>query len=678
MSLRDLATTSLCAPSDAGSSSVGAASSSGNPLAKLVEAVLPSSTQPPPRAGAASSAVVNSELYPPTSAKSKSSRPSYSDAHLIHSSFDAQLHPSALEHPANSARAPHAFSHSQLHPIVPLPPLAPVSTPLPMAPPPVPPPEVGAPTDLFERAFDSASKKMSAPVGPALPHPHPASTYPHRPRHVPASPNPLMYQPLYSPTVRSSWRLNSAMSALSLLPANASPAPFVTSTPPHSTSLYTEPLNKPGSAATQPTSVPGTNSNVHRTEDILVTEAAPAETPKNGHILPTSSSWGEDFTSLEGLSLGMEQQQHLQEQPASEIDDFLLNDTLQTAFQQWLRRDHADNYQFAERQYSSPRQRALKALKEGIRSHADGRLSSAVFHLEDALNRSDDGDTLPLEKRALAWYVLGLSLADLDDDERSIQALSQGLKSYDGVEVGQRREDNPYVWQSLIALSVSFTNELEYSKALRCIREWLELRNASSTGDAEAGIGTAFPDADLFRQSDHDDLLQKLNNLASKSPTDVDAFIVLGILHNLNRDYEPAAVALRHAVTLRPNMPNLWNKLGATLANGGNSDDALRSYRKAVDLQPKLVRAWVNVGTAYANREEFSKAMRYYLKAISMSEYETLEIGNAASSAVTGKSDSSLHVWGYVRNALLSMSRADLLYLVENQDVKGLKAHFGF
>lgn len=400
-----------------------------------------------------------------------------------------------------------------------------------------------------------------------------------------------------------------------------------------------------------------------------------AEVQKRGHILPTSSSWGEDFTSLEALSLGADQHQH---QPVSEIDDFLLDNTLQAAFEQWMRRDPMDQYQFSDRQHSSPRRRALLALKEGIRAHSDGRLSTAVFHLEDALNRSEEGDSLPKEKQALAWYVLGLSLADLDDDERSIQALNQGLKSYNGVEVGHRREDNPYMWQSLIALSVSYTNELEYTKAIRSIREWLALRNASKTGDTEAGVASVLPNVDLFRDGNHEDLLQELNDLASKAPSDVDVFTVIGILYNLNRDYEPAAVALRHAVTIRPNMPNLWNKLGATLANGGNSDDALRSYRKAVDLQPKLVRAWVNVGTAYANRGEFSKAMRYYLKAISMSENEGGETTNADSGPVFRQSDNLLHVWGYVRNTLLSMSRADLLYLVETQDVKSLKAHLGF
>lgn len=673
MSLRDLSTTSLCAAPDTGTSSVGAASSSANPLARLAEAVLPSASQPSNRPNPASTGGINSDPY----VRKKPSQSSYSDARLIHASLEDHRQTFTPEHASHgiTQHAPHAFLQQYLPQAMPVAPLPPLSVPAPMALPPVPYPEIGAPTDLFERAFDSASKTSSASVRSTLPHP-PPSSFLSGPRHMPppAQLNPFMYHSLHSRVARPSWRMDSAMSALSLYRTNTPTASIAAPASIQPPPIQPESANNTASATIASPSVSSAHSDALRALQTPLESQASTEVQKNDHILPTSPSWGEDFTSLEALSLGMEQQQ----QPASEIDDYLLDDTLQRAFEQWMCREPMDKYQFAERQYSSPRQRALQALKEGVRAHSDGRLSTAVFHLEDALNRSEEGGSLPKEKRALAWYVLGLSLADLDDDERSIQALNEGLKSYDGVEVGHRREDNPYMWHSLIALSVGYTNELEYTKALRCIREWLVLRNASKTGDSEAGIASVLPNVDLFRKNGHDDLLDELNNLASEAPSDVDVFTVIGILHNLNRDYEPAAVALRHAVTLRPSMPNLWNKLGATLANGGNSDDALRSYRKAVDLQPKLVRAWVNVGTAYANRGEYSKAMRYYLKAISISENEELDSNTANSSAVTGQSDSSLHVWGYVRNTLLSMSRADLLHLVEIQDVKSLKAHLGF
>lgn len=430
------------------------------------------------------------------------------------------------------------------------------------------------------------------------------------------------------------------------------PFPIPSHFPVHPSEQHLQHIHKP----------PSVTQAAPSASDLVTTSSQPDQVGTLSH----SVSWGDEFTSLEsGEPLITTLDPH---------NDLLLEDTLQSAFQHWLRRDTSSTYEFTERHATSGKS-PTEALEEGIRAHTEGRLSSAVFHLEDALN-SSQSDTQPLStsKQAMAWYMLGLSLADLDDDERAIQALMQGVNAFDGSNVGDRREDNPYLWQSLIALAVSYTNELEHTKAHRVILEWMQLRNA--TGDGESGVATTPAMADLFSHNDYDDVFSQLNSLAAESPNDVDVFVILGILHNLDRDYKAATVALRHAVTLRPSAPNLWNKLGATLANGGNSDDALRAYRKAVDLQPALVRAWVNVGTAYSNRAEFAKAMRYYLKAISMSQTNLADSG--ISTAGKDGLDSMLHVWGYLRSTLISMSHEELLPLVEKRDANGLRKHFNF
>ena len=125
---------------------------------------------------------------------------------------------------------------------------------------------------------------------------------------------------------------------------------------------------------------------------------------------------------------------------------------------------------------------------------------------------------------------------------------------------------------------------------------------------------------------------------------------------------------LRHAVQQRPEEATLWNKLGATLANGGRHDEALRAYRKAVDLRPTLIRAWVNVGTAYTNRGEMDKAVRYYLKAIALAR-EQGEVGDVSSDEVEMR-----HVWGYVRSALTALRRPDLLELASGEQLDGLRS----
>lgn len=391
-----------------------------------------------------------------------------------------------------------------------------------------------------------------------------------------------------------------------------------------------------------------------------------------GLLARAQESWGDGFTGLDGF--GDDDREN-----ASGLDSYE-NDLLSLGVT-----DPANEpYTFDDRnnnQYNGLG--AAEALAEGIRLRDQGQLARALLSFEAALNRPaiDPSPPLSTADQMRAWYLLGVTLAECDDDARAIQALSRvvGLNESGGTAGPSSRdaENHPLMLaaQAALALSVSYVNELDVARATAELWRWLSLRAqmrgdppveqpthvAAEEGGAETGIVEALEEA--ARRNDGADIQ-----------------LALGVAYNATRDYDRAAMALRRAVAERADDARLWNRLGATLANGGRSEEALRAYRRAVDLCPLYVRAWVNVGTAYANNNEFERAARYYVRALVMGRDQGDNDNNTATT--TGRNGrvemDTEHVWGYLRSTLLSLGEKELLGACDRGDLEEIRSRLQF
>ncbi|PKA50492.1 Peroxisome biogenesis protein 5 [Apostasia shenzhenica] len=266
-------------------------------------------------------------------------------------------------------------------------------------------------------------------------------------------------------------------------------------------------------------------------------------------------------------------------------------------------------------------------LKEGQELFRKGLLSEAVLALEAEVMKNPDN--------AEGWRLLGITHAENDDDQQAIASMMRA------------QEADPANLEVLLALGVSYTNELEQEEALRYLYKWLQ--NHPKYGSlAPPELSTS-----LF----HADIARLFNEAARMSPEDADVHIVLGVMYNVSREYDRAIESFKTALKLKPHDYSLWNKLGATQANSVHSEDAILAYQQALDLKPNYVRAWANMGISYANQGRYEESVRYYVRALSMNP----------------KADNA---WQYLRISLRFASRTDMLEACDARNLDVLLKEF--
>ncbi|KIW56819.1 hypothetical protein PV05_05440 [Exophiala xenobiotica] len=249
---------------------------------------------------------------------------------------------------------------------------------------------------------------------------------------------------------------------------------------------------------------------------------------------------------------------------------------------------------------------AFEYGKEILEAH--GNLSLAALAFEAAVQKD--------QSHVEAWVLLGAAQAQNEKEAPAIRALETAVRL------------DPNNLDALMSLAVSYTNEGYDSTAYRTLERWLSVKypHIHPPEDLSDGANIGFTDRALL----HAKVVKLFIKAAQLSPSgekmDPDVQVGLGVLFYGNEDFEKAVDCFRAALeSTETGLANrqgqvhlLWNRLGATLANSGRSEDAISAYCKALEVNPNFVRARYNLGVSCINIGCYPEAAGHLLGALNL------------------------------------------------------------
>ncbi|KAF2874820.1 hypothetical protein BDV95DRAFT_626453 [Massariosphaeria phaeospora] len=321
----------------------------------------------------------------------------------------------------------------------------------------------------------------------------------------------------------------------------------------------------------------------------------------------------------------------------------------------------------------NPFDEGMKIMEEG------GNLSLAALAFESAVQKEP--------RHVAAWVKLGEAQAQNEKEIPAIRALEMALKQ------------DPSSLEAMMGLAVSYTNEGYESTAYRTLERWLATKYPSLVKEplsADSDMG--FTDRHLLHEKVTNLFIQAAQLSPAGEQMDPDVQVGLGVLFYGVEEYDKAvdcfgaALASTESGTTNSSsqLHLLWNRLGATLANSGRSEEAIDAYSRALALRPNFVRARYNLGVSCINIGCYTEAAQHLLGALAMHKVVEREGKERAREVVgDGMSESQLdymihqnqstNLYDTLRRVFGQMGRRDLADLVgPGLDVEKFRGEFEF
>ncbi|XP_057401857.1 PEX5-related protein isoform X3 [Balaenoptera acutorostrata] len=226
------------------------------------------------------------------------------------------------------------------------------------------------------------------------------------------------------------------------------------------------------------------------------------------------------------------------------------------------------------------------AFEEGLKRLKEGDLPVTILFMEAAILQ-DPGD-------AEAWQFLGITQAENENEQAAIVALQRCL------------ELQPNNLKALMALAVSYTNTGHQQDACEALKNWIK-QNPKYKYLVKSKKGSPGLTRRMSKSPIDSSVLEGVKELYLEAAhqngdmIDPDLQTGLGVLFHLSGEFNRAIDAFNAALTVRPEDYSLWNRLGATLANGDRSEEAVEAYTRALEIQPGFIRSRYNLGISCIN-----------------------------------------------------------------------------
>jgi tetratricopeptide (TPR) repeat protein len=199
-----------------------------------------------------------------------------------------------------------------------------------------------------------------------------------------------------------------------------------------------------------------------------------------------------------------------------------------------------------------------------------------------------------LPNDALLHFVLGTILRRQDRFDEALDAFTESSRLMPGFP------------ETHSQLSYLFYRTDDSAEALAEARTALSMDPANA--EAYRYLGLA-----LYSAGHYDAALHAFDEALTREPAgslaNADVYFDMGITNRDRGDLRRAAVAYRHALSLRPDFWEAHSNLGVVLHDQGKLDEAIVEYRSAKRLKPEEASVRNNLGNTLCDKEDFDSAI---------------------------------------------------------------------